>query len=331
MPRQARLDYPGALHHVIARGIDGIEIFQTEKEKQAFLSRLKKRLSESNLQIYSWCLMDNHCHLLIQTGKTSLSEFMQSVLTGYAVFYNKAHKRKGYVFQNRYKSILCQTDEYLLPLIRYIHLNPVKAKVVTFDNLAQYLWTGHKELIQNSKEGIINSLEVLRFFGTKQNEARKAYLEYLRNGLSSQEDFMGGGLIRSLGGIEAAQRITKEERQNYDERILGEGSFVNEVLSRLEIVTEEKRKIFKDIDELLERLERYYHVKKEDILRGQNKKVREARNVLVYLSNACLGESLTAIGKILKIKQSSASRAKRKGQEVAAQKAILDQLLEDRR
>jgi REP element-mobilizing transposase RayT len=88
MPREARIDYPGALHHVIGRGIERRDIF---KEKT-----LKSILSRSNMQCYAWCVMDNHFHLLLLTGTTPLSEFMRRLLTGYAVNYNKVHKRSGH-------------------------------------------------------------------------------------------------------------------------------------------------------------------------------------------------------------------------------------------
>lgn len=113
MPRQARIDCPGALHHVIVRGIEGKDIFKEYYNKQELYTRLKKMWDKSGLRIYAWSIMSNHFHLLIQTGKTSLSEYMRALLTGYAINYNKRHKRKAYLFQNRYKSILCDRDEYL--------------------------------------------------------------------------------------------------------------------------------------------------------------------------------------------------------------------------
>ena len=123
MPRQARLDTPGALHHVMGRGIDGIEIFGTQKDRADFLDRLKDLSEKEALKIYAWALMNNHFHLLIRTGNLSLSNSMRKLLTGYVVNYNRRHKRYGHLFQNRYKSILCEDDPYLLELTRYIHLH----------------------------------------------------------------------------------------------------------------------------------------------------------------------------------------------------------------
>ena len=121
MPRQARIDYPGTLQHVIGRGIERRRIFGREKGKAKFLERVQKQKEKGSMQCYAWFIMDNHFHLLLQTGETKLLEFMRRVLTGYAVYYNKVNNRVGHLFQNRYKSILCEKDEYLLLLVRYIH------------------------------------------------------------------------------------------------------------------------------------------------------------------------------------------------------------------
>ena len=125
MPRQPRLDTPGALHHVMGRGIDGIKIFRSKNDCEDFLSRLENLCEKKALRIYAWALMDNHFHLLVRTGKYPLSDSMRKVLTGYVVNYNRRHERYGHLFQNRYKSILCEDDPYLLELTRYIHLNPL--------------------------------------------------------------------------------------------------------------------------------------------------------------------------------------------------------------
>ena len=130
MPRQPRLDAPGTLHHVMVRGIDGKKIFRTIKDREDFLIRLSCLCESEALSIYAWALMTNHAHLLVRTGRKPLSKSMRKLLTGYAVNYNRKHKRSGHLFQNRYKSIVCEDDPYLLELTRYIHLNPVAAGLV---------------------------------------------------------------------------------------------------------------------------------------------------------------------------------------------------------
>jgi len=143
MPRQPRLDAPGLLQHVMARGIERRDIFKDDKDRNSFLDRLAIILEETQTQCYAWALIPNHFHILLRTGPsasadasrcragpTPLSKVMRRLMTGYAVTFNKRHKRSGHLFQNRYKSVVCEEDAYLLELIRYIHLNPLRARLV---------------------------------------------------------------------------------------------------------------------------------------------------------------------------------------------------------
>jgi len=126
MPRQPRLDAPGTLHHVIGRGIDGVTIFRNKKDREDFVERLADLCRANALSVYAWAFMENHVHILARTGNQPLSTSMRKLLTGYVVNYNRRHTRYGHLFQNRYKSILCEDDPYLLELTRSIHLHPVK-------------------------------------------------------------------------------------------------------------------------------------------------------------------------------------------------------------
>ena len=130
MPRQPRLDAPGILHHVIGRGIEGTKIFRKQGDREDFLDRIAKLCEAKSLIVYAWALLETHFHLLVRTGNQSLSHSMRKLLTGYVVNFNRRHKRYGHLFQNRYKSILCEEDPYLLELARYIHLNPLRARIV---------------------------------------------------------------------------------------------------------------------------------------------------------------------------------------------------------
>lgn len=130
MPRQPRLDAPGALHHIIGRGIDRTRIFRTDQDREDFLDRLSDLCMNGDLTVYAWALMPNHFHLLVRTGRQSISKSMRRLLTGYVVNFNLRHRRYGHLFQNRYKSIICEDDPYLLELTRYIHLNPLRAGLV---------------------------------------------------------------------------------------------------------------------------------------------------------------------------------------------------------
>jgi len=148
MPRTARLDAPGVLHHVIIRGIERRKIFKDDQDREGLLKRLAALLPETRITCYAWSLMSIHAHFLFCTSDVSLSTLMQRLLTGYVVTFNRRHKRYGPLFRNRYKSILCQEDPYLRELVRYIHLNPLRARIVsTLSELNRYEYSGHGALM----------------------------------------------------------------------------------------------------------------------------------------------------------------------------------------
>ena len=130
MPRKSRIDAPGALHHVIGRGINRQEIVSKKTDYSDFVNRLGHLLQQTRTSCYAWSLIPNHFHLLLRTGNVPVSTIMRRLLTGYAVTYNRRHRRFGHLFQNRYKSILCQEEPCCLELARYIHLNPLRAGLV---------------------------------------------------------------------------------------------------------------------------------------------------------------------------------------------------------
>ncbi len=139
MPRKSRIDAAGALHHVMVRGIERGTVFRSDTDRNHFLERLGEILGETKTICYAWSLIPNHFHLLLRTGPVPISTVMRRLLTGYALWYNRRHRRHGHLFQNRFKSILCQEDVYFLELVRYIHLNPIRAGLVDdLDELGGY-------------------------------------------------------------------------------------------------------------------------------------------------------------------------------------------------
>jgi len=135
------LDTPGTLHHIMIRGMEGTPIFRQDSDRQDFLDRLEDLVGATGTRILAWVLMDNHVHLLIFSGPKGISQFMRRLLTGYAIYYNRKYLRKGHLFQDRYKSIVCDTDSYLLELVRYLHLNPLRAGLVKdLAELNKYRW-----------------------------------------------------------------------------------------------------------------------------------------------------------------------------------------------
>jgi putative transposase len=144
MPRQARLDSPGTLHHVMIRGIEKKRIVVDEQDRKDFVRRLGLLAVETKTAVYAWALMSNHAHLLVCSGTAGLAKFMRRLLTGYAVSYNLRHRRHGHLFQNRYKSMVCDGDSYFTELVRYIHLNPLRVELVKdLRQLERYPYCGH--------------------------------------------------------------------------------------------------------------------------------------------------------------------------------------------
>jgi putative transposase len=235
MPRKARLDIPGTLHHVMIRGIEKKNIFWDEGDRRSFVDRMSTLVKETGTRILAWTLMDNHVHLLILSGLVGLSTFMRRLLTGYAYNFNRKHKRFGHLFQNRYKSIICDLDSYLMELVRYIHLNPLRTNVVnTLEELERYPWCGHGVLTGKRKNDWQERDFVLGFFGDKGKRAERSYREFLKAGKDQghRPELVGGGLIRSMGGWSQVLTLRKQGLiESYDARILGDGDFVQALLA----------------------------------------------------------------------------------------------------
>jgi putative transposase len=238
MPRKARLDVPGALHHIIVRGINRAPIFGDDQDKTRFLERLAENLAQGQCSVYAWVLMTNHLHLLFKSGKDGVSSVMRKQLTWYAQYYNRRHKRTGHLFENRYKSILCDEETYLLALVRYIHLNPIRAKIInSLEELDRYPWTGHRAIIGKAGHTWMDIETVLSEFGNRRRKAVLEYRRFVREGIEEGRNptLTGGGLVRSQGGWSQVLAIRgRRRKEEYDERILGNGDFVHAIIKEAE-------------------------------------------------------------------------------------------------
>jgi putative transposase len=141
MARRPRLFAPGILYHVIVRGNYRQKTFLNGRDYEPYLERLVRYRKRFGVTVYAYCLMSNHVHLLLETGSEPLSKFMQGLQQSYTQYFDRKHHKVGHLFQCRYKAIVCEKDEYLLTLVRYIHLNPIRAKLV--QRLADYPYSGH--------------------------------------------------------------------------------------------------------------------------------------------------------------------------------------------
>ncbi len=188
MARRIRLDAPGVAHHVMVRGLDGARIFLNADDHQDFVDRLVHLLPGCDARCLAWAIMPNHAHLAIQTEKGELSRVMRRLNTGYAVRFNRVHERKGYVFQNRFRSRIVTGDADLIGLIRYVHLNPLEGGLVaSLDALARFPWSGHGALVGARRPLAFEAVnEVLALFDDDPRRARAELLAWMTREVSSQ-------------------------------------------------------------------------------------------------------------------------------------------------
>jgi len=235
MPRQARLDAPGTLHHVIIRGLERGLIVRDDEDRQAFVTRLAVLVQATRTPVYAWALLPNHAHVLLRTGPVGLPTVMRRLLTGYAVTFNRRHRRVGHLFQNRYKSIVCEDEPYFRELVRYIHLNPLRAGLVPdLRRLEYYRWGGHAGLLGRVPQPWLAAAAVLPWFGVTPTQARRAYRRFVAEGvpLGRRPELGGGGLLRSSGGWAVVQAWRRRgEATAADPRILGTGDFVERLVA----------------------------------------------------------------------------------------------------
>ncbi|MBW1766843.1 MAG: transposase [Deltaproteobacteria bacterium] len=326
MPRIARLDTPGLLHHIIIRGIERRKIFNDDKDRENLIERLSILLPETKTQCYAWSFLSNHAHFLFQSGTQGIAGLMRRLLTGYAVSYNRRHRRHGQLFQNRYKSVICQEDRYLQELVRYIHLNPLRAKIVTdLKELDRYSYCGHSALMGKKKREWQDIEYVLGFFGKRIGEARKKYRSYVGKGIpmGRRPELIGGGLIRSLGGWDEVKkmRLAGQDRIKSDQRILGESDFVRDVLSGSEENFSRKYRLKSrgfNFEKVTERVCSLFDLEKDYITgRGRQRNRVRARDLLCYWCAIELRIPMADLSKRLDMTLAAVSYAVTRGEKIA--------------
>ena len=307
MPRVARLDIPGVIQHVIARGIEKRPIFLDDEDRKRFLDRLYEVLEDTETLCYAWSLMPNHVHLLLNPVRFKLAVPMRRLLTGYAVTFNLIHQRSGHLFQNRYRSIICCRDEYLLELVRYIHLNPVRTGLVkTLKELDRYPWTGHSVLMGYQKWAGQETEEILGLFsgGRSGRRGRQKYRHYMADGLNMghREDLSGTGKKGGPG----------EEATDKDCRILGGRDFAKKILSERELL--EKSRALWSISDMLKKMSLILGTDARELrCPSKNQMLAQARGIVCYVAVRELGYKGIDIGKELNLGSAGVSRALRRG------------------
>jgi putative transposase len=315
MPRQPRLDAPGALHHVMGRGIERTNIFRIDRDRDDFLNRLANQCMDGNLIVYAWCLLSNHFHLLVRTGRQPIFRSMKKLLTGYVVNFNLRHKRTGHLFQNRYKSIICEEDPYLLELTRYIHLNPLRAGLVSdVEGLNDYRWAGHSVIMGRVERKWQDIDTVLGYFGRERKSVEK-YEQFVREGISQgrRPELVGGGLIRSLGGWSQVLSLRRKGiKVASDERILGREEFIERLLSEAEEREKETLRLSRRVPNLAtltERIVKGEGIEESELRSGMRKKrVVRGRRILCQLAVGKMGYPGAEVARFLGVTTSSVNR-----------------------
>ncbi len=200
MARKARIEIEGGLYHVMARGNDRQTIFHSKQDHETFLGLIAAQKQGRPFYLYAYCLMSNHLHLLIERRSDSIGQIMHRVLTGYTQYYNRRYRRVGHVLQGRHKAILCQAETYMGQLVRYIHLNPVRAKMV--DAAEDYPYSSHRAYLDMEPAGIVDVDPVLRLFGVNRSDASGRFAQYVNGAAGYEEEFTLADGGRILGSDE---------------------------------------------------------------------------------------------------------------------------------
>lgn len=185
MARPLRVEFPGAFYHITSRGNEKKIIFNSDEDRERFFRYLKEACRRFAVRIHAYCLMGNHYHLLLETPQANLCRYMQMINSGYTTYFNFKHRRSGHLFAGRYKAILIEEDSYAQELSRYIHLNPVRARIVRTPE--EYAWSSYNYYICSKKSPEFLTVKfVLRYFAHRENEARKKYRRFVETSLSSE-------------------------------------------------------------------------------------------------------------------------------------------------
>ena len=323
MPRHARIDIPGLLHHVSVRGIEKRPVFLDDQDREEFLSRFTMLLAETKTDCYAWALLDTHFHLLLQPQTAKLSHFMRRLLTGYAVVFNLRHQRAGHLFQNRYKSIVCDGDSYLLGLVRYIHLNPLRAGIVdTLASLDDHPWCGHRELLGKTSRELIAEDKVLPFFSRRTKTARQRYRQFIADGIDTPEK-----ANLSTGGKRASLALDSSlgDADLFDDRILGGGNFVERTLS---LAGQAAAGSGRSLAEIIDQVAIYFGIERSRLNKpGKERILVQAKAVICYVAVREMGLRGVDVAPALACTPGAVSHAARRGEQIPRQETDLQTAL----
>jgi REP element-mobilizing transposase RayT len=307
MARKPRIHYPGAVYHVILRGNAGLPIFFDEHDRYRLYLFLQSVVEKFECRVHGFCLMTNHIHLIIQTGEVSLSHIMQSLSLRYTKWINYTQARTGHVFQGRYKALLLDADTYLQELVRYVHLNPVRAGIAA--SPGEYLWSSHHGYLGHEIIPWLTTDWVLSLFSVDIRQARSDYSTFVIDGIGEprRAEFHSG---------------------TCEGRILGDDHFTDEALNKADQRQEENYQL----DDVISAVCRLYGVTIEQLQApGKSRPLADARATAALLVLELPGLRLTELGKMLKRDNAPLSRAGRRLAEKAHKNKWLNKQLNELR
>jgi putative transposase len=260
MARKPRIEFKGAFYHVITRGNQRQKVFKDKDDFLKYLEILSNYKIRYKYFLYAFVLMNNHLHLLIETQEILLSKILQGINQSYTTYFNRKYKTVGHLFQGRYKAILCDRDEYLLSLVKYIHSNPVRAKIVKTPD--EYQWSSHHSYTKRTdRVTMVDTDQVLRMFSEDKQRARKLYSAYISD----------------------SQIVKKEDVYNtIGQRILGSEEFLDRVMERYDgKLKKEKREREYTLYEIAKGIEKIFGVTLKQIReRSRSENITLGRRLL---------------------------------------------------
>lgn len=289
MPRQPRIHYPGALYHVMLRGNAGGDVFDDEQDISRFFLLLQECIERFGCRVYSYCLMNNHIHLVVQVGEVPLSRVMQNLAFRYTRWMNWRNQRTGHLFQGRYKAILVDEDSYLMQLVAYLHLNPVRAGITS--DPQSYRWSSHRAYLGLECIPWLSSDAVLSRLSRKMSAARKLFADFVQG----EEDKGHCAEFHGTG--------------SKDSRIFGEDEFLDTILRRTGQVPVLRPGLLATVKCVADHFG--YEI---DELRtqSQNRQLSRVRALAAWAVTEFSSSSLTELGVLLSRDVSTLSSARRR-------------------
>lgn len=278
MARQLRIEYEGAFYHITSRGNQRENIYWDDKDREEFKKILKRIKEIYSYFLHAYVLMNNHYHLLIETPHANIKQIMHNINTSYTVYVNRRHNRFGHLFQGRYKAFIVDKGSYLLELGRYIHLNPVRAGVVSMPE--EYRWSSYREHLQmDSQQVITNTDDTLCSFSKKRAIAVKKYQEFVNARISEKSPLKGA--VGSILGDEA-----------FRDRVI---RYLKGIPDKTEIPELKKIETKHNIEDIVKAVVKYYRVKEDDLLK-RRKATERQRKIAMYLCKVLSGKKNIEVG-----------------------------------